>query len=80
MQSKLNNLFRVLTLTVGLGFLSFLSQGQESLLKGRVVDAATKKGVEDANVMVQNTTLGVTTAADGTFTINSPKGDRKSDV
>ena len=74
MQSKLSNLFRVLTLTVGLGFLSFLSQGQESLLKGRVVDAATKKGVEDANVMVQNTTLGVTTAADGTFTLNSPKG------
>jgi TonB-linked SusC/RagA family outer membrane protein len=74
MQSKLRILLRVLTLAIAIGFLPFLSRAQEALVKGRVIDAATQKAIEGANIVVQNTKIGVSTAADGSFTIQSRKG------
>jgi TonB-linked SusC/RagA family outer membrane protein len=68
-------MLRIIVLTIiGFGFLPFLSQGQEIPFKGRVFDATTKKGVEGVNVIVQNTTRGVTTDVDGNFTIITNKG------
>jgi TonB-linked SusC/RagA family outer membrane protein len=68
-------MLRIIVLTIiGFGFLPFLSQGQEIPFKGRVFDATTKKGVEGVNVMVQNTTKGVTTDVEGNFTIITNKG------
>ena len=67
-------MFRVLILTTALGCLSFLSRGQDAPIKGRVIDAATQKAIEGANIVVQNTKIGVSTAADGSFTIQSRKG------
>ena len=59
---------------IGFGFLPFLSNGQDTRFRGRVFDATTKKGVEGVNVIVQNTTTGVTTDVDGNFTIITNKG------
>ena len=68
-------MLRIIVLTfIGLGFLPFFSQGQEIPFKGRVFDATTKKGVEGVNVIVQNTTTGVTTDVDGNFSIITNKG------
>ena len=68
-------MLRIIILTIiGFCFLPFLSHGQETPFRGRVFDAATKKGVEGVNVIVQNKTTGVTTDVDGNFTIITIKG------
>jgi TonB-linked SusC/RagA family outer membrane protein len=64
----------IVFMIIGFGFLPFLSNGQDTPFRGRVFDATTKKGVEGVNVIVQNTTTGVTTDADGNFTIITNKG------
>jgi len=64
----------IVFMIIGFGFLPFLSNGQDIPFRGRVFDATTKKGVEGVNVIVQNTTTGVTTDVDGNFTIISNKG------
>ena len=64
----------IVFMIIGFGFLPFLSNGQDIPFRGRVFDATTKKGVEGVNVMVQNTTKGVTTDVDGNFTIITNKG------
>jgi len=64
----------IVFMIIGFGFLPFLSNGQDIPFRGRVFDATTKKGVEGVNVIVQNTTTGVTTDADGNFTIITNKG------
>ncbi|HEY4288667.1 MAG TPA: SusC/RagA family TonB-linked outer membrane protein [Puia sp.] len=74
MRPKFRILIRVLTLTISLGFLPFLSQAQEALVKGRVIDAGTQKAIQGVNILVQNTNNGVSTDADGNFTIQSTKG------
>jgi len=68
-------MFKIIILSIiGFSFLPFLSQGQETLIKGRVIDAVTKKGIQGVTIMVQNTAIGVTSAIDGTFKINAQKG------
>jgi TonB-linked SusC/RagA family outer membrane protein len=64
----------IVFMIIGFGFLPFLSNGQYTPFRGRVFDATTKKGVEGVNVIVQNTTTGVTTDVDGNFTIITTKG------
>lgn len=69
-----NHFFKVLILFLGLCSLPLFSEAQDVLLKGRVFDAATQKGIEGANVVIRNTTKGAITSADGTFVLNAQKG------
>ena len=54
-------------------FLSVLVSGQNLEIKGTVFEAATNSPLPGVNVIVKNTTTGVTTDFDGNFTITNRK-------
>lgn len=53
-------------------FLCFCLQGQNFLLKGRVYDSQTQTSIERANIVILQTSLGVSTDKDGIFSIQLP--------
>jgi hypothetical protein len=57
-----------------IGVLATVLSVAQSQLTGLVVDAETAAPLEGASVFAQNTTLGTTTAKDGSFTLPLPKG------
>lgn len=56
-------------------FLTLVLHAQGFIVKGRITDAVTKNPVIAASVSSKNTAKGVATAADGSFSIQSAKGD-----
>ena len=48
---------------------------QSFLIRGKVIDAATKKPIDGASVTVKNAAKGTATKADGSFEINANKGE-----
>lgn len=48
-----------------------VSQGQETIVKGKVTDANTNEGVPFANVFFKGTTIGTTTDFEGYYTIKT---------
>lgn len=56
-----------LPLILSLLFFSFLMQGQDVSVKGRILDAETGFPLENANISAQGTRLGVVSNASGSF-------------
>ncbi len=70
MQTKRN--FQKLILTLIFGLIGLLSQAQKmGNFKGKVIEKSTKQPIIGANVRVNNTGFGVSTDAEGIFTINN---------
>lgn len=56
---------------------ALLAQGQTGTVRGRVTDAASGRGVGDAQLLVADTRIGAMTDADGNYTlVNVPTGSR----
>jgi TonB-linked SusC/RagA family outer membrane protein len=53
---------------------------QTSPIRGRVVDDSTGAPIADATVILSGTSLGTSTAADGTFSLASPTDGRKHNL
>lgn len=63
---------RLLPLMVIL-FLSGMLHAQSIPVKGRVIDAVSKKPIEGASILVKNAKTSTSTDADGQFSINASK-------
>ncbi len=55
-------------------FTAFLFAQESFVIKGKVLDAATRNPLNGASVFCQNTTFGVVTNADGEFSLTLPRG------
>ncbi|KAA2239361.1 SusC/RagA family TonB-linked outer membrane protein [Chitinophaga agrisoli] len=73
MQRTKKHLLKIFALILSLGSWPLLSEAQEAQLKGKVLDAATQQSIEGATVVIQGTTKGARTLADGTFSLNAEK-------
>lgn len=60
---------------IGTGLLSTPVQAQEHEVTGQVVDAESGEPLPGVNVVVQGTSIGTTTNADGTYTIDTSGPD-----
>jgi TonB-dependent SusC/RagA subfamily outer membrane receptor len=58
-----------------------IAQSNTATVRGRVTDAATHRGIADAQVTIDGTRLGTTTTEDGAFVVTAvPTGARRLDV
>lgn len=48
----------------------------EGTISGRVVDLSSRKSLESANIILKGTTIGTSSAKDGTFRLSAPIGDQ----
>ncbi len=67
--------FKACMLTAAAFFLTLLLHAQNFQVKGRVTDAATKTSVAGATISSKNLSRSVVSDNDGTFTIQTQKGD-----
>ncbi len=56
---------------------SYSSIAQETILKGKVVDAKSAEPLAFASVFLNNTTIGTVTSEDGTFSLSIPSGQHE---
>lgn len=61
----------VLTVLISL----FMIMAAQAQISGRVVDADTNESLPGATILIKDTSVGVTTGFDGTFTIDASEGD-----
>lgn len=67
--------FLRVTLLLLSSFLLYVTANAQNLeIKGKVIDAITKKPIDGANISVKNTTHATTSDADGSFQIVAEKG------
>lgn len=69
-----NNLFWMVFLMLLGSFGVAEAQAQERTISGRVIDRATNEGLPGVTVLVPGTSVGVSTNADGVFSLSVPSG------
>jgi iron complex outermembrane receptor protein len=76
--NKLNHYFTLFIFLAFVGSSYSASAQQRGTISGTVLNQETNQPIADANVVLAHTTIGTTTDADGTFTLqNVPSGTQK---